>query len=510
MTATANALNGNPGWVTVSGQVTSGGMGITGKTVNIKLFKWEGNKWVLKSEPSTTLTNGKYELVNWNGVGVGSWLAKAVFPAQGPFGEGASNEAKEGSFTVKDGYRLVNKASGKCLDVTGASKENTASIEQWECGNPITSQNQVFTMVPQGAYVQLLARHSGRCVDVTGAGAADGVPLQQYTCGGQANQLWQVVDVGGGYFELRAKHSNKCMDLPGASNANGTVIQQWGCNGLAQQKWQVQSVDSAAIPTATDVFAPDGERLNGQPGYATAYGWVHSGAYGLGGNTLKVNYFHQNGAGQYEYVKARNPTINGEGRYEVKYEGLAAGNWIIQAVFPGVGDFAASYSEVAIHLGTGYRIVFRHSNKCLNLYANLPYNQTPIIQWECLPNPNPGDGETFTLVPFENGNYFEILINSVSTPQSGRCVDVTGAGTGNGVRLQSYECWNGALPNQLWQVVPIAAGSVESIHLQELRQVHGCRRGRPIQRRLRPAVGLHLGGPAAVEVPGDRVGGLLG
>jgi hypothetical protein len=455
----ATALNGNPGWATISGQVTSpNGVTVTNKTVNIKLFKWEGSAWSLKATLPTTVTNGKFEIVNWNGVGPGQWLAKAVFPAQAPFGEASSDEVHEGSFTVKDGYRLVSKASGKCVDVVGVSKDNNASIDQWDCGNPEIFQNQVFTMVPQGAYVQLVNRNSGRCLDVTGANTADGAPLQQYSClgAGQANQLWQVVDVGGGYFELRAKHSNKCLDLPGASKANGTALQQWSCNGSIQQKWEVQSVESAKIPTTTGINVPEGERLNGQPGFATVFGYVQTGAYGIGGNTLKVSYYKKNGAGSYEYIKAKNPTINSEGRYEVKYEGLAAGDWWIQAEFTGVGNLAGSKSTEAegkAHIGTGYRFLFRHSNKCMSLAGNSAANGTGIIQWSCAASASPGDGQVFTIVPVSS-NSFQIVINS-----TGKCLDVTGASTANGAWLQEWDCGSPGQSNQSWYIVPIAGQS---------------------------------------------------
>ena len=165
VTVSATALNGNPGWATVRGEVTSNGMGITNKTVNIKFFKWESNSWVQKAELPVTVINGSYELKNWNGVGPGSWMAKAVFPTQSPFG-GSESGISEGAFEVKDGYQLVNKYSGKCLDVEASGQNNGVNMEQWECGNPATSVNQVFTLVPQGGdYYQIVARHSNRCAE---------------------------------------------------------------------------------------------------------------------------------------------------------------------------------------------------------------------------------------------------------------------------------------------------------------------------------------------------------
>jgi hypothetical protein len=39
------------------------------------------------------------------------------------------------------GFRLVNAASGKCLDVSEQSGQDGASIHQWNCGG---QRSQVF------------------------------------------------------------------------------------------------------------------------------------------------------------------------------------------------------------------------------------------------------------------------------------------------------------------------------------------------------------------------------
>jgi len=453
VTVTATAHNGNPGWATVKGTVTIPGMTINNKNIDIKLFKWENQDWVLKATLPAKVNNNSYEIQNWHGVGPGSWLARADFPAQEGVGGSSSNVLKEGSFTVKDGYRIVSKSSSKCVDVLGVDKENGASIRQWDCLNPMTSQNQVYTLVPQGGYFSVVARHSGRCLDVIGASQSNGGLLQQWTCNGYPQQLWQLVPTGGEYFELRAKHSGKCMDLTGASQTNGAHIQQWTCNGGVQQKWSFKSVDSGPIPTETGLTVPEGERLNGQPGYATAQGYVKTGAYPIGGNYVNVNYEKEVSPGNFQLIRTQHPTLNNEGFYQWRYEPLAAGNWKIWTGFPGVGNLAASQSpgKVSVELKSGYRLKVRHSDKCLNLWGNLSNNGNPIVQWDCLPNPNPNDGETFTMVPRENGAYYNIEINSTD-----KCIDVTGAGTGNGVKLQQWDCSSPPVAQQLWQFIPIA------------------------------------------------------
>ncbi len=453
----STALNGNPGWATVTGTVSVPNVTVNGKTVNIKFFKWNVSttKWDEKAVVPTAVNNNKFELVNWNGVGNGSWIAQAVFPAQGPFGAGESNTVTEGAFLVKDGYRFKVKHTEKCLDVYAGLTANGTAINQWDCLNPATTSNQVFTMVPTGSNgaVRIVARHSNRCVSVKGGSTAPGTYLEQYDCAGgeQPGQTWRTEKMTGNWSRLIAKHSNQCMDVRGQETANGVPVTQYTCLGTqANQMWEIQSVDAGPIPTQTELYVPDGETLYGRPyGYSTAYGYVRTGAYNIAGNTLKLSYYKQNGAGNYEYIKAVNPTINSEGRFEVKYEGFGPGEWIVKADFPGVGNFAASGSpERWFHVGDGYRYVFRHSGKCLTLNGNYNYNGNIFVQWDCAPVATPYDGQVFAMHPIEGGARFNITVNS-----TGKCLDVTGGSTANGAAFQQYDC-NGS-DQQRFQVIPI-------------------------------------------------------
>jgi Ricin-type beta-trefoil lectin domain-like len=462
VTATASVLNGNPGWTTVSGRVTSGGMGIEGKTVKFKLFKWENNNWVLKAEPPAVATNssGNFSLNNWNGVGPGSWIAQAVFPAQGPFGEGASSTVTEGSFTVRDGYQIVAGHSNRCMDVKEGSRENKAPIWQWDCVNPVTGQNQVFKLVPNSeGNVQIVARHSNRCVSVIGGSTTAGTALEQYDCLGptQAGQIWQVQPTAtANVVKLIAKHSGQCMDVQGQKPEREVPYTQWNCLNQANQLFTLYSVDSAPAPTETYLTVPEGERLSGEYGYVTGQGNVKAGGYPLSGQAVELTYEKEKAGGGWESVYTTYPTLNSEGFYQYKYHPVGVGNWRMQAKYPGKGgELAASTSPgyVNFHIGWGFRLVARHSGKCMSIPVSKA-NGLQFNQWTCSGAPYPGDGQVFTFVPQENGAYFLILSNANSTPQLGKCLDVAAASTGDGAAINQWDC--GGSDNQKWQKVPIA------------------------------------------------------
>jgi Ca2+-binding RTX toxin-like protein len=84
LTPTIEPHNGTPGSVTVKGNVSASEGALSGRFVNVNYFKEEGGKWVAKSTQHPLL-NGSGHYETSEGVGVGNWRVKVVFPEQGPF-----------------------------------------------------------------------------------------------------------------------------------------------------------------------------------------------------------------------------------------------------------------------------------------------------------------------------------------------------------------------------------------------------------------------------------------
>jgi hypothetical protein len=81
---------------------------------------------------------------------------------------------------------------------------------------------------------------TGKCLDVNGASTDDSAKVQQWTCAGGANQQWRTSDAGDGRVLLVAVHSNKCLDVVGGANpAPGVLIQQFTCNSTDAQRWRL-------------------------------------------------------------------------------------------------------------------------------------------------------------------------------------------------------------------------------------------------------------------------------
>ncbi|MGX7829706.1 RICIN domain-containing protein, partial [Actinokineospora sp. 24-640] len=91
------------------------------------------------------------------------------------------------------------------------------------------------TVDPSAWYV-LVNRNSGKALDVYGSATNDGGRITQWTRNDGANQQWQFLDSGGGHYRLKSRHSGKVLDIPNSSTTDGTAIQQWtDHNGTNQQ-----------------------------------------------------------------------------------------------------------------------------------------------------------------------------------------------------------------------------------------------------------------------------------
>ncbi|MEU9571797.1 RICIN domain-containing protein [Streptomyces massasporeus] len=105
---------------------------------------------------------------------------------------------------------------------------------------------EAATVDTQAWYV-LVNRNSGKALEVTGSSTADGARVSQRTRDDGAGQQWQFVDSGGGFYRLKARHSGKVLDVSGASNADGAAIQQWADHNGPNQQFRLADSDAGHV-----------------------------------------------------------------------------------------------------------------------------------------------------------------------------------------------------------------------------------------------------------------------
>ncbi|MFE7583687.1 non-reducing end alpha-L-arabinofuranosidase family hydrolase [Streptomyces gardneri] len=137
-------------------------------------------------------------------------------------------------------YVLVNRNSGKALDVYNLATGDGARITQWT-RNDQNQQQWQFVASGDG-YYRVKSRHSGKVLDVQSSSTADGAAITQWTDVNGANQQWRLADSADGHIRLVARHSGKALEVQGASTADGANIVQYDDWGGANQQWQLVKV----------------------------------------------------------------------------------------------------------------------------------------------------------------------------------------------------------------------------------------------------------------------------
>ncbi len=308
----------------------------------------------------------------------------------------AATKAQQWQFVIQasGNYKLVNRNSGKVLEVAAGSLSDGVNLQQ---GNDTGASHQQWQLVAQtdGTY-QLVALHSTRCMEVADGATSDGAQLRQNFCGSAPQQRFQLLPTGlgsqrvaEGLYTMQLVHSDKCLDLAGASQSNGAAVQQWNCNSTQKSKqWQLVA---------------------------------------LGGDNYKV------------------VNVNSGKVLEVAGGSTADGATVQQ------GDETGGHHQKWKLVGVGngsYQLVAAHSNKCIEVADGVGYDGANLRQVAC----STGNQQRIRLFPVALAAKGLYLLQAL---QRNNCVEVAGASLSNGGKVQLGSCDRTATPQQ-WRILPLA------------------------------------------------------
>jgi hypothetical protein len=148
-------------------------------------------------------------------------------------------------------YVLVNRNSGKALDVYNMATADGARITQWTRNDQ--SQQQWRFVDSGGGYYRIVSRLSGKVLDVQNHSTANGGAVVQWADQNATNQQWRLADSPDGYVRLIARHSNKALEVQGASTADNANVVQYDDWGGANQQWQLVKLGADGPGNACDL-----------------------------------------------------------------------------------------------------------------------------------------------------------------------------------------------------------------------------------------------------------------
>ncbi|WP_353566861.1 RICIN domain-containing protein [Haloferula sargassicola] len=137
-------------------------------------------------------------------------------------------------------YMIVNRNSGKSLDLISGNTGNGADINQWSFASDSANQRWFIVPTEGGNHVKIVSAVSGRCLCIAGDSTADGAKAHAwyYIAGNPAHQ-WDLIDAGNGWYEIRNVKSGKILEVQNWSTADNGRVQQWTDASATSQQWRL-------------------------------------------------------------------------------------------------------------------------------------------------------------------------------------------------------------------------------------------------------------------------------
>ncbi|MFE1555197.1 RICIN domain-containing protein [Streptomyces sp. NPDC058734] len=153
--------------------------------------------------------------------------------------------AKAEGLPVGVPVRIVNRNSGFCLAVPGASTEVVA-LNQFGCGN---FPDHFWRVEPwgrggAGPVYRVVNDNSGFCAAVPAADRAAGVVVNQFPCGDYPDHLWRLDrdgsdDSGRPLYRVVNDNSGLCLTVAGADTRQAAAVVQAPCGSRPERQWRL-------------------------------------------------------------------------------------------------------------------------------------------------------------------------------------------------------------------------------------------------------------------------------
>jgi hypothetical protein len=312
---------------------------------------------------------------------------------------------------INGSFMLVNRNSGKVMEVAGGFTNSGANIrqnankekpyQQWKVTPVDTRIGGDFS------YFTLVAVHSSKAAEVANWSLVDGGNIQVWDKTSGSNQQWYLEYVEDGWFYIRSRFSAKCLEVANASTSDEANIQHGDKDGGTNQQWRFLPVDApvefdspSAPSNLTATANPESIRLDWSAntetdlaGYTIFRSDLAGGPYITIARNVKTTSFVDNTTttgGQFFYtIKAVDNSLN-RSVYSNEVSATATGN----------NDLVAHFCFDGNTLDT-----------TINLNHSAPYGETSFITGQIGSNAIVLNGtDAFIQLPATLANQQEITI----------------------------------------------------------------------------------------------------
>ncbi|WP_086809161.1 RICIN domain-containing protein [Streptomyces reticuliscabiei] len=138
-------------------------------------------------------------------------------------------------------YVLVNKNSGKYLDIPAGSTATGTAVGQWD-NSACLCQLFTFQSASGGAWT-IRNANSNLNLDIRSGSTTAGAVVVQNTASTANSQKWTLTDAGNGYYKLRNVNSTLIAGVAQSSTTDGAAVVQWNNLTVDDQLWKIVRVN---------------------------------------------------------------------------------------------------------------------------------------------------------------------------------------------------------------------------------------------------------------------------
>ncbi|WP_171112201.1 MULTISPECIES: family 43 glycosylhydrolase [unclassified Streptomyces] len=202
---------------------------------------------------------GQLELTGSDPLSASSWSKKSTPVFQRSDGNGVYGPGHNGFFTSPDGSEswIVYHANDNASEGCDNGRTTRAQRFTWNAdgtpnfGTPVRLGASLAGPSGEPAAASttytVVNRNSGKCLDVAGGSSADGANVQQYACHGGINQRWRLEDLGDDTHRLVNVATGKVLDTANCSAADGADLRQWSWLNNTCQRFRFLATDSGYV-----------------------------------------------------------------------------------------------------------------------------------------------------------------------------------------------------------------------------------------------------------------------
>ncbi|RYD82123.1 MAG: hypothetical protein EOP84_09930, partial [Verrucomicrobiaceae bacterium] len=174
-------------------------------------------------------------------------------------------------------FMIVNRNSGKAIDLISGNTGNLAPVNQWTYDYNGPNQRWALAPTENADHFRITSWVSGKCACIEADSITAGAKLHAYDyTGNNPGQQFDLIDAGNGYYKIRNVKSNMVLEIAGSGTANNDRVQQNTDNGSSNQQWRLQPWGDYFIRASTGKYicVEGSGDSNGSP--VVQYSWENN------------------------------------------------------------------------------------------------------------------------------------------------------------------------------------------------------------------------------------------